>query len=116
MAGYAYTAQLNKAIAHHLDTDKGIISFRLVCRATNDAIDADHGSFWRHVFRRKYAIKPGTTNKDLRRLYQRRAKTLRRGTGYDFFRGFKKREQDVVEILKDLIVGRFHRSLEGCTL
>lgn len=38
-------------------------------------------------------------------MYQRRAKMLRRGTGYDFFRGYKKREQDVIEVLRDLIVG-----------
>ena len=76
-----------------------------MCRGTNDAIDADHGSFWRHAFRQKYAFKEGPSNKELRRTYQRRAKMLRRGTGYDFFRGYKKREQDVIEVLRDLIVG-----------
>ncbi|KZM28198.1 hypothetical protein ST47_g682 [Ascochyta rabiei] len=99
--------ELNKAIAHYLETDKDIVSFRLVCRGTNDAIDADHGTFWRHMFRKNYAFKDGLTNKELRRMYQRRAKMLRRGTGYDFFRGYKKREQDVVEVLKDLIVESF---------
>lgn len=98
--------QLNKAIAHYLNTDKDIVSFRLICRRTNDAIDADHGSFWRHRFREKYAFKEGTSNKELRRAYQRRSKMLRRGTGYDFFRGYKKRERDVVEVLRDLIVGK----------
>jgi hypothetical protein len=39
-------------------------------------------------------------------MYQRRARMLRRGVGYDFSRGYKKREQDVVEVLKDLIVGK----------
>lgn len=53
----------------------------------------------------KYAFKEGPSNKELRRMYQRRAKTLRRGTGYDFFRGYKKCEQDVIEVLRDLIVG-----------
>ncbi|KAJ8109151.1 hypothetical protein OPT61_g7670 [Boeremia exigua] len=104
--------ELNKAIAHHLDTDKDIISFRLVCRGTNDAIDADHGSFWRHRFREKYAIKEGPSNKELRRAYQRRSKMLRRGTGYDFFRGYKKREQDVIDVLRDLIVESFQGPVE----
>lgn len=40
-------------------------------------------------------------------MYQRRAKMLQRGTSYDFFLGYKKREQDVVEILRDLIVGKY---------
>ncbi|KAH6615265.1 hypothetical protein C7974DRAFT_443417 [Boeremia exigua] len=99
--------ELNKAIAQYLDTDKDIVSFRLVCRGTNDAIDADYGSFWRYMFREKYAFKEGPTNKELRRAYQRRSKMLRRGTGYDFFRGYKKREQDVIEVLRDLIVESF---------
>ncbi|KAF2632261.1 hypothetical protein BU25DRAFT_331547 [Macroventuria anomochaeta] len=104
--------ELNKAIAHHLDTDNDIISFRLVCRGTNDAIDADHGSFWRYRFREKYASKEGPTNKELRRAYQRRSKMLRRGTGYDFFRGYKKREQDVIEVLRDLIVESFQGTVD----
>lgn len=104
----AYVSQLNKAIAHHLDTDKDIVSFRLVCRGTNDAIDADHGSFWRHRFRENYAFKEGPANKELRRVYQRRSKMLRRGTGYNFFRGYRKREQDVIDVLRDLIVGKYY--------
>lgn len=59
------------------------------------------------MFRKKYAFKEGLSNKNLRRMYQRRARMLRRGTSCDFFRGHKKREQDVVEVLKDLIVGKF---------
>ncbi|KAF2995871.1 hypothetical protein E8E13_004081 [Curvularia kusanoi] len=104
--------ELNKAIAHCLDTDKDIISFRLVCRATNDAIDADRGSFWRLRFRERYAYKSGLVNKDLRRAYQRRSKMLRRGTGYDFFHGYRKREQDVIEVLRDLIVDSFQGTVD----
>jgi hypothetical protein len=37
--------------------------------------------------------------------YQRRAKYLRRGTGYDLFRGHKAREINTVEVLKELITG-----------
>jgi hypothetical protein len=87
--------------------DKDIATYRLICRVTNDAIDADRGSFWRTKFREKFALKEGRSNKELKKQYQRRAKWLRRGTGYDFFRGHKKREMDVVAVLKDLIVGKF---------
>jgi len=37
---------------------------------------------------------------------------LRRGTGYDFFRGYKKREQDAIEVLRELIVGE--HLLDSC--
>jgi hypothetical protein len=78
----------------------------LICRATNDAIDADHKSFWRTKFREKYAYKEGISNEKSARMYKRRAKYIRRGTGYNFFRGHKKREVDVLEVLRDLIVGK----------
>jgi hypothetical protein len=97
--------QLNKAIAHELETDKDITTYRLICRSTNDAIDADKCSFWRAKFREKFALTQGVNNKTLKRSYQLRAKLLRRGTGYDFFRGHRRREADVVSVLRDLIVG-----------
>ena len=102
-----YTLQLNKAIAHELGTDKEIATYRLVCRATNNAIDADNQSFWRAKFREQYVLKEGVSNAYLQRTYQRRARLLRRGTTYDFFRGHKGREASVVEILRDLIVGKW---------
>ncbi|KAJ4367353.1 hypothetical protein N0V83_006934 [Neocucurbitaria cava] len=103
---------LNKAIAHELDADKDVATYRLICSATNDAVDADNKSFWRAKFREKYALKEGTPNSKLATIYQNRAKQLRRGTGYPFFRGHKKREIDVVEILRDLIVESFQGSFE----
>jgi hypothetical protein len=39
--------------------DKDIATYRLICRVTNDAIDADRGSFWRTKFREKFALKEG---------------------------------------------------------
>ena len=89
-----------------METDEDIISFRLICRGTNDAIDADNGSFWRYKFREKYAFKEGLSNKELRRVYQRRSKALRRGNALNFFRGYQKREQAALEALRDLIVGK----------
>jgi hypothetical protein len=53
----------------------------------------------------------GKTNRELRKLYQTRKKQLRRGTGYDFFWGHKVREQDVVEVLRQLIVGKYCTTL-----
>ncbi|KAL6708480.1 hypothetical protein ACN47E_002743 [Coniothyrium glycines] len=102
--------ELNKTIAHNLDADKDVAAFRLICRATNDAIDADNCSFWRAKFREKYALKEGVDNSDLMQIYQRRAKLLHRGTSYNFFRGHQRRENDVVKVLRGLIVEAF----QGC--
>lgn len=96
--------KMNQKIALYLDTDRDIASYRLVCRGTNDAIDGDFLSFWRKVFRWKYAVMEGSTNEDLKQAYQQRSLYLRLGQCYDFFRGHKSREKNVMQILRDLIV------------
>ncbi|KAH7095765.1 hypothetical protein FB567DRAFT_566409 [Paraphoma chrysanthemicola] len=112
MAFNTLPIELNKIIAHQLDIDKDIASFRLICRGTNDAIDADNFSFWRARFQSKFAFYEGPTNKELRKTYQRRSKQLRRGNGYDFFRGHKKREKDVLLVLRELIIESFRGPIE----
>jgi hypothetical protein len=77
----------------------------LICHGTNDAIDADNFSFWRARFQSKFAFREGPTNEELKETYQRRLKQLRRGTGYDFFRGHKNREKDVLLVLQELVIG-----------
>jgi hypothetical protein len=46
-----------------------------------------------------------SSNKELRRTYQRRTKVLRRTVGWDFFRGWKTREVAAVGVLRGLVVG-----------
>ncbi|KAH7414389.1 hypothetical protein DE146DRAFT_763127 [Phaeosphaeria sp. MPI-PUGE-AT-0046c] len=99
--------ELNHAIARYLETDKDIVAFRASCRGAKDAIDADNGSFWREKFRRKFALRRGRTNKELKKAYQRRMRWLHRGTGYDFHWGQKRREKDTVEVLREIIVESF---------
>ncbi len=110
------SSKLNKVIAHELDEDADIAAFRLICRATKDAIDADGRSFWRAKFREKYDMKEGLSNTELSKLYKNRARQLRWGTEYSFFRGHKKREKQAVRILRDLIVGKtfFLSSYDAC--
>jgi hypothetical protein len=43
---------------------------------------------------------------ELQTTYQRRMKQLRRGTGYSFFRGHRQREIDVVNVLRELVIGK----------
>jgi hypothetical protein len=98
--------QLNQAIAHELDTDTDLARYRLICRSTNNAVDADKYSFWRARFRERFAFKEGRSNIELKKTYMERQKHLRRGTGLSFFRGHNRRESDAVMVLKDLIVGK----------
>lgn len=96
-------SQLNKAIAHYLETDKDISNYSQLCRATSHAVDGDNLSFWRTKFREKYACKAGVPNKDLKQKYTLRSKWLYRGTGVKFVRGHGKDERQVVEILAEMI-------------
>ena len=100
-----YSTKLNKTIAHYLGTDEDIKTYRLICQATNDAIDADNHSFWRAKFSEKYDTKAGVSNIALAKLYQVRAVLLQQGLEYDFFRGHKKGEKAVVKMLRDLVIG-----------
>lgn len=98
-------SQLNQAIARGLDRDKDIVAFRASCRGAKNAIDADNGSFWRDIFREKFALRPGRTNKELRRTYQRRMKWLKRATGLHFHWGYTPKEKEAIAVLREIIVG-----------
>ncbi|KAH3918232.1 hypothetical protein HBI56_143460 [Parastagonospora nodorum] len=106
----ALPIELNQAIARELDTDQDIARYAFVCRSTNNAVNADKGSFWRAKFREKYAFKEGRSNTELRSIYQVRSKHLRRGVVYPFYRGHNRREVDAILVLKDLIVESFQGS------
>jgi len=102
-------SQLNKMVAHLLETDKDIASFSAICRSTHDAIDGDLFSFWRTKFRETYAFKEGRPNLQLRKEYQYRSKNLGRGVGLDFSRlGRGNSEMRVMKVLRALIKGRCH--------
>lgn len=99
---------MNKEIAQYLMQDQDIANFRLICRATHDAIDGDNESFWRKKFRDNYAYKDGETNQQLKMKYQKRAKHLNRGISMDWkYKGHKNYEIKVLDILIDLIVGEY---------
>jgi len=100
--------ELNQAIARFLDTNKDIATYQSICVKTRDAVNGDRGSFWRATFRTRFALRTDITctNQQLKDLYQHRCKHIRRGTGYDFFRGHKTKEKDVARVLRQLIVGK----------
>ncbi|KAF2704489.1 hypothetical protein K504DRAFT_461248 [Pleomassaria siparia CBS 279.74] len=99
--------ELNKSIAHYLDSDRDIASFQSVCRATLDATLGDKLSFWRAKFRERYAYKKNTTNLVLKKSYQVRQHILRNGTGFHF--GMAKTDEEIkderkiVGVMRELI-------------
>ncbi|KAF2869747.1 hypothetical protein BDV95DRAFT_85486 [Massariosphaeria phaeospora] len=104
--------ELNKTIAHCLETDKDIYAFRRICRATDNACDGDNHSFWRAKFREKYALKAGTPNNVLKAQYLKRGKWLNRSTTYPFHKGQERREIKALAVLRDLIAESFQGSVQ----
>ena len=85
-------------------------NYRLICHATNNAISGDRYSFWRVLFRERFALASGgggKKNSQLAAQYQRRSKYLRYGSARrDFKYGATRWEQKVLEVLRDLVNGR----------
>ncbi|KAK8156402.1 hypothetical protein IWX90DRAFT_486658 [Phyllosticta citrichinensis] len=103
--------ELNQEIAHYLDEDKDVASFRASCRRARDSID-DQDSFWHKRFgmvydhNRRLAYGPGI-NTSLRKAYQVRKDVLR--DGVCFSKGKTKKERDAIAVLIDMI----RESFEG---
>ena len=109
---------MNQRIAHHIEADQDLCAFRVVCKATRDAIDGDNLSFWRRRFLGTFEKATGyKSNKAYKEAYQKRKKAMKFGA--DFKRGSSRREKACLEVLRDLILGKFDRSLpivsgKGC--
>ncbi|KAK8250648.1 hypothetical protein HDK77DRAFT_506945 [Phyllosticta capitalensis] len=103
--------ELNQKIAHYLDNDKDLVSFRACCRQARDSVD-DQDSFWHRRFRMTYdlsrdkAHKPGNSL-SLRRSYQKRKNLMR--DGISFSKGTTRKEKEVIALIIDM----FRESYEG---
>jgi len=93
--------QLHHLIAGYLDTDCDVNHYRLICRSTRNAIDEPKCYFWRDRFLRTFDPEQGKTAKELKTLYQKRRKLLRRGA--HFKTGNGKKETAVLRVIRDLI-------------
>ena len=117
-------AQLNQNIASNLASDKDLASFRLICKSTHAAVDADACSFWRRRFKQVFE----STNLKLtgrryedgqkyRNEYQTRKKVLHvidtpfQDAGQlpklQFAVGSTALEKEALRVLRDMIVGEF---------
>lgn len=100
--------QMNWAIASYLESDKDIVTFRLICRQTCWAIEGNNSSFWREKFVEKYdhSDKMKTSNAELEAKYQERSKRLRRGVSQGFQKnGHGSSEKKLLNVLRSLILG-----------
>ena len=99
--------EVTQHIASYLDYDSDLCSFRLICRSTLDAVDADNCSFWRRrfldVFETSTTLTTGKNNVAFKKAYQKRRGCLKNGAS--FRSGDTKRERECLEVLRDLVVG-----------
>ncbi|KAK5157203.1 hypothetical protein LTR04_005479, partial [Oleoguttula sp. CCFEE 6159] len=106
--------ELNKIIATSIEGDKDFCNYRLICHATNDAVEGDGQSAWRHRFLNhfdppRFKHKSGPPNTQLKALYQQRRKWLRRGTRFRM--GLSRAEGECLKVLRDLIAESFSEDL-----
>ena len=108
------SSQINQQIASELDTDQDICNFRLICRDTHDAIDADGCSFWRRrflaIFETPQLELTGqrvADNEKFRDVYKKRKNLLKNGVLQEFRNGLVPREQQCLELIRDLIIGEY---------
>lgn len=121
-----FLAELTQNIARFIAEDKDIGNFRLICHATDNAVDSDGFSFWRHRFLDQFdAPKLGYTggrvvnSAEIREEYKAR-KEMTNVIHPDFqklgkvkpklrFRvGHGNREKIALRVLRDLINGMHH--------
>ena len=115
--------QLIHNIACLLESDKDLVSFRSVCHATHDAVEADGGSFWRRRFMQAFETPSfkltGRRKEDAEKFrieYQTRKSALHivdpvfqtHGVKpkLKFDMGTTRVEKTALRILKDLISGK----------
>lgn len=85
--------------------DKDIGRFRLICAATNDAIDADHDRFWFLRWRDQYdsPLVPHHNHSETKHQYQFRKHSMK---PVSFHRGHTRKEKDYLRVVKAIIVGK----------
>ncbi|KAM0702830.1 hypothetical protein Q7P35_010262 [Cladosporium inversicolor] len=120
----AIPIELNQSIASYLESDKDLASFRLICKSTHDAVDADACSFWRRRFKEVFETASlkltGLRAEDgdqYRKEYQARKKVLhvidavfqRAGqlSKLQFAAGTTTVEKEALRVLRDLILDAF---------
>jgi hypothetical protein len=104
MANMDITSQINAMIALEL-SDQDLASFRLVCHATNDAVDDERNYFWRQRFNQYYdATHPSRNAAAMKILYQGRRGWQRRAPC--FSSGNLKIEKTCLHVIKSIIIGK----------
>lgn len=87
-----------------LDTDREVCNFRLICHATNAAVQTYRCGVWRDRYAQRYDMPEKMGGWEISMMYKLRSKLLRKSA--KFLMGQEPREIRCMEVLRDLIVGR----------
>lgn len=102
MAFNSLSLELNEQIATFLHTDRDACNFRLICHATNAAVDSYRCGVWRDRYAQRYDMPEKKGGREISMLYKLRSKLLRKSA--KFMIGQEPREIRCMEILRDLVV------------
>ncbi|KAK3716377.1 hypothetical protein LTR37_006527 [Vermiconidia calcicola] len=105
--------ETNQHIASLIEYDTDLCSFRLICHATNDAVEADSCSFWRRRFLGHFERPVGEPslwkgaegNLRFKKEYAKRRGCLKNGAR--FGSGETRRERECLEVVRALVVDSF---------
>ena len=79
--------------------------FRLICHATDSAIEAYRCGVWRDRYAKRYDMPEKKGGREIMMLYKVRSKLLRKGAR--FLMGLQPREVRCLKVLRDLVVGEW---------
>ena len=87
-----------------LDTDREVCDFRLICKATDFAVQTYRCGVWRDRYARRYDMPENNQGgKVIMMMYKVRSRILRKSA--KFCMGQDLREINCMKVLRDLIVG-----------
>lgn len=102
MAFTSLSLELNEHIATFLDTDRQVCNFRLICHATNAAVNTYRCGVWRDRYAQRYDMPEKKGGLEISMQYKLRSRLLRKSA--KFLMGQEPREIRCMEILRDLVV------------
>lgn len=87
-------------------SDKDVASFRLICRATNDAVDGDYDRFWFLRWRQHFDVPIGAhPGGHIQTKYAYQTRMSRMPKKMKFYAGATVKEKEYLEAIKAIIIG-----------
>lgn len=86
-----------------LDSDREVCNFRLICHATNAAVETYRCGVWRTRFARRFDMLEKIGGRQISMMYKLRTKILHKSAKFSM--GQEPREIRCLELLRDLVLG-----------